>query len=362
MNNFRKWVFFFIGLVIIIVFLMIRPYYLFVTKTLKVSPIQVLFSSDGLKTLNNQVNFLLLGIAGGDHDGPYLSDSITVASYNYQTNSLTTISIPRDIWSTTLDDKINSAYAYGGFAKNKKVFSYKDGFILAKAEVSAIVGIPIQYAGVIDFNQFEELINFLGGINVKVTNTFDDYAFPIPDNEIKDPSCGHTDAEIKSFTDTSPTDQQIWKFFPCRYKHVHFDAGTTHMDGTTALIFVRSRHAVGPEGTDFAREQRQQKVIEAIKNQLISLIKTPDIKKCEKLYGLLDQIIKRDISNQQAAIIARMVIFNKKLALQKIALTEDLFVNPPISDKYNGQWVLIPKDNDFSSIHQYILKNEGQHN
>lgn len=354
MSSFHKWVLFFIGLVIVIAVVMVKPYYQFVTKTLKVSPFQALLSLDGLKSYNNQVNFLLLGIAGGDHDGPELSDLIMVANYNLETNQLTTISIPRDIWSDTLQNKINSAYAYGGYAKNKSVFNPKDGLTLAKAEISAIVGMPVQYAGVINFNQFETLINFLGGIDVKIAATFDDYAYPIPDEQIKDPTCGHSDAEIKTFTDTFPSDQEIWKYFPCRYKHIHFDKGTIHMDGTTALIFVRSRHATGPEGTDFAREQRQQKVVEAVKNKLVSLLRTPNLKIYENLYKILDQLIKRDASNQQIAIIIRKILFNKKLTQQKIALTEDLFINPDISDKYNGLWVLIPKDGNFSIIHQYI--------
>jgi len=371
MNSFYKWIFFFIGMIIIITVVIVKPYYLFVTKTLKVSPFQVLLSLDGLKSYNNQVNFLLLGIAGGDHDGPELSDSIMAANYNLGTNQLTTISIPRDIWSDTLQNKINSAFAYGGYAKNKSVFNPKDGLTLAKAEISAIVGMPVQYAGVIDFNQFEAGINFLGGIDVKVETTFDDYAFPIPDEQIKDSSCGHFDAEIKTFTDSFPTDQEIWKYFPCRYKHVHFDKGTVHMDGTAALIFVRSRHATGQEGTDFAREQRQQKVIEAVKNKLIDLAKAPDIKKYEELYKIFNQLIKRDISNQQMAIIIRKILFNKKLVQQKITLTEDLFINPDISERYNNLWVLIPKYGSFSIIHQYIkcyldnkidcgkLKNKG---
>ena len=65
------------------------------------------------------------------------------------------------------------------------------------------------------------------------------------------------------------------------------------------------------------------------------------------------------------------MLFNKKLSQQKISLTEDLFINPDISDKYNDLWVLVPKDGNFSNIHQYIqcffekktncqeLKNKG---
>src|SRR3989344_839688 len=189
--------------VLIITTILIRPYYLFVTKTLQVSPLKTLLSIDGIKAYDNHANILFLGIAGADHDGPNPSDSIVVASYNLKTNHLTTISIPRDIWSEALHDKINSAYAYGE-AKKKGA-----GFILAKAEVETIVGQPIHYAVAVNFNQFEELINFFGGIDVNVEKTFDDYAFPIPDDNIKTPpSCGHSDDDIKKFTDSFPTEEE----------------------------------------------------------------------------------------------------------------------------------------------------------
>ena len=146
---------------LILLFLIVRPYWSFINNTLHVSILKTLFSKDSLKTYDNQVNILLLGIAGGQHEGPNLSDSNIVANYNFKTNKLTTVSIPRDLWSPTLNDKINSAYAYGEAKKPGK-----GGFILAKAEIEAVIGLPIQYAAVVDFQQFKELIDFLGGIEI----------------------------------------------------------------------------------------------------------------------------------------------------------------------------------------------------
>lgn len=336
--------------ILIALIIIIRPYYLFVTQTLKVSPIKTLFSFDGLKSYNSHVNILFLGIAGEDHEGPNLSDSIIVLSYDLKINHLITISIPRDVWSEALRDKINSAYAYGE-AKKKG-----GGFILAKAEVETIIGQPIHYATTVNFGQFKELIDFLGGIEVNVEKTFDDYAFPIPDNDLKEPAtCGHTDEDIQKFTDSYPTEQEIWKYFPCRYQHVHFDAGVTNMDGPTALNFVRSRHAEGFEGTDYAREKRQQKVIESIKNKLISFAKMPNLTQYKKLYDLVNNLIKRDIDNQQLAIILKNIIFKKNFKQEKIILSNDFFVNPTTNlDRYGGLWVLAPKDNNIKIVHEYI--------
>lgn len=308
---------------------LIYPYYNFVTKTLKVSPLKTLFSIDGIKTYNNHVNILFLGIAGANHDGPNLSDLIVVVSYDLKINHLTTISIPRDVWSKTLHDKINSAYAYGE-AKKKGA-----GFILAKAEVETIIGQPIHYAAAIDFDQFEELINFLGGIDVNVENSFVDKEFPIAGKE-------------NDLCDNDPE-------YKCRYETISFTKGLIHMDGEIALKFVRSRNSQDSEGTDFAREKRQQKVIEAIKNKLIAFAKKPNLDDYKKLYDFLDKLVKRDINNQQIAIIFKNIILKRNFKQEKIVLSEDFFVNPETNlEKYDGLWVLIPKDDNIKLVQDYI--------
>ncbi len=309
-------VIFFTGL-----FFYVKPYYDFLTGTLKISLAKTLFTNGSLQTHNGQVNTAILGIGGGNHDGPNLSDSIIVASYNFQTNRLTTISIPRDIWSNTLKDKINSAYAYGGMD-------------MAKTELSAVVGMPIQYAAIIDFSKFEELINFLGGVDVNVENSFTDHLFPIPGKE-NDP-CGG--------------DPQ----YSCRYETISFTKGITHMDGVTALNFVRSRHAEGEEGTDFAREKRQQLVIAAVKNKIIAMARQHKLTQLKALYQLVNQVVKRDITNQQAAIIGKNIILKNNFQQNSVVLTEDFFDVPDYSPTYKEMWVLIPTDKNFTIIHKYI--------
>ncbi|MFA5769901.1 MAG: LCP family protein [Patescibacteria group bacterium] len=317
------------SLILIVLVILLRPYYIFVTKTLHVSPIKTLLSLDGLKTYNNRVNILFLGIAGTDHEGPNLSDSIVVVSYDLKANHLATISIPRDVWSEALRDKINSAYAYGE-AKKKGA-----GFILAKSEVQTIIGQPIHYAAAINFDQFEELIDFLGGVEINVENSFTDKEFPITGKE--NDLC-NDDPEYK-----------------CRYKTISFTNGVALMDGQTALDFVRSRHAIGSEGTDFAREKRQQKAIEAIKNKLITFAKKLKLDQYKKLYDLMDKLVKRDIDNQQVAIILKNIVFKKNFKQEKIVLSEDFFVNPETNlSRYDGLWVLTPINEDIKIVHKYI--------
>ncbi len=311
-----------------ILYYLVAPYKKFINNKLNISIIKTLIGKDNLKTYNNQVNILILGIAGGNHEGPNLSDSITVANYNFEKNKLTIISILRDIWSDILKNKINSAYAFGETKKPNK-----GGIVLAKAEVQAIIGLPIQYAVVIDFNKFVNLIDFLGGIDVEVENSFIDKKYPIQGKE-------------NNLCNGDPE-------YSCRYETISFKKGLTHMDGRTALKFVRSRHAEGKEGTDFARIKRQQKVIEALQKKIIELIKTFKLKNYEQFYEFLDKNIKRDITNQQIAIILKNIIFKKNFKINKIVLEENLFFNPNTED-YDGMWVLIPKNKDYSLIQKYI--------
>jgi len=115
------------------------------------------------------------------------------------------------------------------------------------------------------------------------------------------------------------------------------------MDGQTALNFVRSRNAIGSEGNDFAREKRQQKVIEAIKDSLITFVKKNNIVQYKKLYDLADKLVKRDINNQQLAIIFKNIILKRNFKQEKIVLSKDFFINPVTDlNRYDYRWVLIP--------------------
>src|SRR3989344_5309586 len=121
----------------------------------------------------NTINILLLGIAGGRHEGPNLSDTIIFASLNTKESKITLVSLPRDIWSSDIDSKINTAYAKGEVKKSG------GGLILAKSVVSKITGQSIDYAVVIDFSGFVRAVDLIGGLNVNIERTFDDFEYPI---------------------------------------------------------------------------------------------------------------------------------------------------------------------------------------
>lgn len=297
-------------------------------RTTGITPITVmrLVFDDGvdLHPIDGRVNMLLLGVPGGDHDGTDLTDTILVLSFHQKNRTLSMISVPRDIWSDTLKDKVNSAYHYGEEKKKG------GGLILAKAIVSDVVGLPIQYAFVLDFSGFRRVIDLAGGITVTVPEAFTDPEFPIPGKE--NDVCGN-DPE-----------------FRCRYEPLHFDAGTQMMDGDRALKYVRSRHADGDEGTDFARGRRQQEVLLALKAKLMSRDVYLHSGILEQLYVAFDDATDMDMNIGELLTVGKMFMQTPKEHTQRISLEDNLYA-PPSS--WYGRYVLLPKES-FDVLHAYV--------
>jgi polyisoprenyl-teichoic acid--peptidoglycan teichoic acid transferase len=289
--------------------------------------------SDNLKQNNGRTNILLLGIGGNGHEGGNLTDTMMVVSIGLVKKDLIMISIPRDIWISQYKDKINAVYDLGESQKKG------GGLVLAKSIIEEITDLPIHYAMLVDFSNFKNLIDLVGGIDVKIDDTFTDVLYPIEGRE--NDECGG-DKEYK-----------------CRYETVTFVKGVEHMDGERALKYVRSRHAEGENGTDFSRGKRQQAVLAALKSKLISENVLWDINKLWKFYSLFSQAVNTDMKLGDILITAR--ITERNPAVKNIYLTQDepekkipgLLINPPVW-KYDGKWVLIPKHGDYERIHEYI--------
>jgi len=335
---------------------------IFVVKTANVYPFlfQLLFNRgiDLKQTTDNRVNILLLGIGGGTHDGPNLTDTIIFASLDPKSNKVTLASIPRDLWIPDLTGsvkKINDAYADGESVKKG------GGLQLAEAVVGKITGQNVDYGIRIDFSGFVKAVDIVGGLDVNVDNTFDDYQYPIDGKEAD--ACGHTQDELKALA-TDSADQAVTDF-PCRYKHVHFDKGLIHMDGETALEFVRSRHASqSVEASDFARSKRQEKVISALKSKVLSAQTLINPGKIISLYTVLQGSIDTDIKQSEFDDFIRLAEKMRNAKIQSVIIDQGddqaqrpgLLINPPISSDYDYAWTLVPRtgNGNFSEIQNYI--------
>lgn len=277
-----------------------------------------------LEKSGDSTNILIMGIGGGNHEGADLTDTMMVLSLNTKKKTVALISVPRDIWSDTLKDKVNTAYHYGE-AKKKG-----GGMLLAKVIVEDVLGIPIHYALVIDFSGFTKVIDEVGGIDVNVPDAFTDTQYPIDSMENATCPDGGTS---------------------CHYETLHFNAGLQHMDGILALKYARSRHAEGSEGSDFARSRRQQLIMIALKNRLVRPFQWFTIARAKNLPKVLDDATDMDMSVAQALTIGKLFIGVRESDIKRIAF--DALLDVPDQTLYGGRYVLVPTDS-WDAIHAYI--------
>lgn len=333
-------------------------------------------SGSSLKVENGRVNVLLLGIAGGKHEGPNLTDTIMVASVDVKSSRTDLISLPRDLWVDEHKAKVNTLYQIG--------LSRGSGLDLVRNEVGDMLGLKIPYAVRVDFNGFIQAVDLLGGLEVDVERSFDDYSYPVPGKENE--MCGYREEErevseeeskslgvepgrlkvlvgpdeIVAIAAAKPgeelkfTDKQVLDLFPCRFEHLSFTKGLSNMDGETALKFVRSRHGTNDEGTDFARSARQQKVLQSFRERALSLDTLGDISKVTGLIKTLGASVDSNIPVAQYPEFIKLVKQSKetKSFVVDTSGKDPLLIIPP-TWQY-GAWVLIPPDNDFTRIQQYV--------
>ena len=214
----------------------------------------------------DRVNILLLGIRGEDDPhGGLLADSLMLVSIKKSTGQVALISIPRDLYitipGTALHEKINAVYAYG-----EKIKRGSGGILYCKVVVSEISGLYIDYAISVNFEAFKETIDAIGGIDIYLDKPF---------------------VEDKQFTN------EIILNLP---------AGKNHLDGTTALYYVRSRYTT----SDFDRMKRQQQVLLAVKERALSLGVLANPVKIYNLLGILGRNVRTDMGMPEIQEMIRL--------------------------------------------------------
>ncbi|GAF85040.1 unnamed protein product, partial [marine sediment metagenome] len=273
-------------------------------------------------------NFLVLGTGGKEHEGPDLTDAIMVISVDYENNLAPMISIPRDLYveSTQIGpSKINSLYALGKY----KLEDSTQGLEIAKDAVEDIVGVPIHYYIKVNFEGFEQIIDSIGGIDIDVEETIDDPFYP------KDGTIGYDPFYIKK--------------------------GQQHIDGETALKYVRSRKTT----SDFDRSKRQQQVLLAIKEQALEKKVLTNSGKIKEIFFSLQENIETDLSVREIIKFGEIAInFNTESIIPRVLHDDPSlcggFLYTPDRNLYGGTFVLIPAGEDFGFVHlfaQFLLGN-----
>lgn len=277
----------------------------------------VLSSDRDITAGKENINILILGIGGPGHDGPYLTDTMLVASINKKDNKVAMISIPRDLLVNTYKfgkQKINALNAY---AEAEKPGS---GTKFVRDITQELLRVPINYYVRVDFAGFEKIIDAVGGLDIDVPRTFSDPLYPRIENE----------AQTTTVT---------------------FEKGMQHMDGKTALIYARSRHGNNDEGSDFARSRRQQQIILAMKEKIVSGETLLSPAKVGEVLKILKEHIDTNINVWETIQLAKTY---KDLNLTPGKISVNVLscgpTGPLYATYYNSQYVLLPKKDDYSDL------------
>ena len=237
-------------------------------------------------TTRASVNVLIVGL--DNVEGGSRTDAIALAIFDAENKGLRIASIPRDSrvyipgrsW-----DKINHAYVYGGIK-------------LLRETLVNLTGIPIDYFVKINYKSFPRIVDALGGIDIYV-----------------DKKLQYNDYSGKLF--------------------INIQKGQQHMDGKTALGYVRFRH--DPLG-DIGRVQRQQKFIDIMMKKL----KSPSI--ITKIPTLVNELIDAVDTDLAPLEALKLLQFANSIPPNRIKM----FMAPGRSGSYKSISYWILDNNAFS--------------
>lgn len=203
----------------------------------------------------NKVNIMVMGVDERSDDVGR-SDTLFVMTVDTNTKEVAMLSIPRDTrvkipgngW-----DKINAAYAYGGQK-------------LTQQTVESLLGIKIDHNIVINIAGFKKIIDAMGGVTIDVEKRMY-YNDPYDDN-------GGLVIDLRP--------------------------GVQHMDGSTAIQYVRYRDEEG----DIGRVERQQKFLKAVLNEVAS---PSVITKIPAIIREVSSVMKSDMSTTEMLNLAKIL-------------------------------------------------------
>jgi LCP family protein required for cell wall assembly len=267
----------------------------------------------------SRLSILVMGLDYRDWEdnpgGPARTDTMILFTIDPATRSAGMLSIPRDLWVNIPgydSAKINSAYFIG-----EAEHLSGGGPGLAMKTVSEFLGVPVDYYAVIDFTAFEQFINELGGVKVDV-----------PEEIEVDPIGPHNTVILKP--------------------------GPQMLDGPTALAYARNRYTTG---NDFDRAQRQQQVIMAVRDRILSLNMLPTlIQKSPILYKNLASGVHSNLTLQQVIAISWVAIQIPQDSIKRGAIGPDQVTE---GWSYDGQQILQPKSDEIRILRDEVFSAEG---
>lgn len=247
----------------------------FLGRVQVLNPVTPPEDKDAAESIDERINILFLGLdrrIDEAEDQPYRTDSVMVLTIDPYSKTAGAFSIPRDTrveidtadGDYYMETRINEAYEMGQYSVNGFPRGYPGGGPgLAMDTIERNFNIPIDHYIVMDWTDFIDIINELGGVDVDVPEYAYDPAYSI---------CAYC-GDIYS---------------------VEFFTGMEHMDGERALAYARIRKS----DNDFKRIERQQLVLKAMAQKAASvdtIINNPI-----GLYNKFQDAVQTDVSPVRA--------------------------------------------------------------
>lgn len=220
-----------------------------------------------LKFEDKSYAVLLIGLDYRPETGTCNTDTLIISIINPVTNKVSLLSIPRDTRVNVPDHgyvKVNSVYAMGEHVRIQEERNNEQvtmtGPSLLMETLSNYFDIPISYYVKVDFQGFKTIVDELGGIEVYV-------------------------------------DRNMYYSSESDGTYINLRRGLQILDGENALDFARFRMSSdGNDSNDFERNNRQQEVIKAFVDELVSL------NGITKVFNILDiaaSHIKTNINSEE---------------------------------------------------------------
>jgi polyisoprenyl-teichoic acid--peptidoglycan teichoic acid transferase len=265
----------------------------------------------------SRITILVMGLdeRDGDENDIPRTDTMILFSLDPASKTAGMLSIPRDLWVEIPEighNKINTAYRWG------EVYELPGGGpALAMKTVEQFLGEPVHFYAHVDFMAFVRFIDELGGLTM------------------------HIREEIT----VDPVGPRNTKTL---------QPGVQKLDGATVLAYARMRYT---EGGDFDRSARQQEVILALRDQILSLNQLPNlIIKAPRLYNQLSSGLRTNLTLQQIIQLARIASQVDEGQIRRGIISPPLQVE--IATAYDGQSILLPVPEQIQILRDEVFSTQ----
>lgn len=279
----------------------------------------------GLETdAYGHTNILLLGVGGKNHEGEDLTDTIMIVSLDEKKNTVSMLSIPRDLYVETKTDTIGANRINRVYELSKAYYEDSaQALKFTKNTIESLLDIDIQYYAKVDFTAFKEIVDAMGGIDITLEESFYDPEYPLEETGF--------------------------------YTTFSLPAGDNHLDGETALKYARSRHST----SDFDRALRQQSIIATLKDKALSLGVLANPAKIKNIYEAVRTNLETDFGISEILYMATIAPNFTKEKMVSSVLNDDPtqkggFLYTPDREFYNGAFVLVPFDPSWKDLQAFV--------